>query len=242
MTRSVAVVTNALQYAGPGAVAALSAAGYALVCHDEAFLDETVRRDFEAGQPGACAHPGKAPGAAIAHAVRMHGRIDALISNDVHALQHTPLEVGEASDMRRACEALLVTPFALLAKAAAEMKRHGGGHIVLVTSAAPLRPEPGFSAYSAARAGASALARAAARELAPHGITVNAVAPNFLASETYYPAEVWGTAEGEKKLRGLLPAGRLGEAREIGALIAFLVSGQADFMTGEIINFTGGWA
>ena len=117
----------------------------------------------------------------------------------------------------------------------------GKGYVILITSAAPLLPEPGFSTYSTARAGASALVRAAVRELAQYGISVNAIAPNYLASEMYYPADIWDTHEARERLRNLLPAGRLGKASEIGSLIVFLSSGQADFINGEVIHLTGGW-
>lgn len=237
----VAVVTNATRYAGPGSVAALGRAGYVVLCHDESFADEAGRREFEARQEGAVACAGRTPNGAVGQAVKRYGRIDVVVSNDVYPIKYVPVEESDTADFRHAAEALLVTPVAVVAKAAAQMKRQGRGHIVLITSAAPLRPEPGFSFYSSLRAGASAFAQAAARELAPHGITVNAVAPNFLESELYYPQALWGTAEGRQKLRGLLPAGRLGTCEEIGNLVVFLTGGGGDFLTGEVIKFTGGW-
>lgn len=237
----VAVVTNATQYAGPGAVAALARAGYTVVCHDERFAAELPGPDHPANQGGAVACPSKTASGALAYAVKQHGRVDLLVSNDVYPLQYLPLEQCEVADLRRAIDALLVTPVGLVAKAAAEMKRQGGGYIVLITSAAPCRPEPGFSIYSSVRAGASAFAQAAARELAPHRITVNAIAPNFLESELYYPSELWATEAGRAKLQHMVPVGRLGTGAELGALVAFLASGAADFITGEVIKFTGGW-
>ena len=241
MARPVAVVTNAAQYAGPGAVTALLAAGYAVICHDDRFTDEAVHVEFLAQNAGALIHSSKTAAAVLTYTVQEFGRIDLLVSNDVFPLQHVPLETAEASDMRRACEALIVTPYSLLVKAATVMKRQGKGHVILITSAAPLLPEPGFSTYCTARAGASALVRVAVRELAPYGISVNAIAPNYLASETYYPEDIWDTHEARERLRNLLPAGRLGKASEIGSLIVFLSSGQADFINGEVINLTGGW-
>ena len=237
----VAVVTNVTRYAGPGAVSALGRAGYTVVCHDEDLVEEVPRAEFEANHRGAVACGSKTPQGAIGQAIKRYGRVDLLVSNDVYPLQYLPLEACEAADLRRAIEALVVTPVSLVAKAAAEMKRQGRGYIVLITSAAPCRPEAGFSIYSSLRAGASAFAQAAARELAPHRITVNAIAPNFLESELYYPKDLWETDEGKAKLRGLVPVGRLGTPAELGALIAFLASGSADFITGEVIKFTGGW-
>ncbi len=241
MSERVAIVTNATAYAGPGAVAALLAVGYRVVAHDPAFEAEPARRQFEDQHPGASAYPAKAASGVVAHAVKQLGRLDALVCNDVLPLQYLPVEALEAGDIRRATDALLTTPMTLTARAATEMKRGGGGAIVLVTSAAPCRPEPGFSIYGSLRAAASSFAQAAARELAPHRIAVNAIAPNFLESELYYPAAVWATPEGKAKLERLLPMGRLGTASELGALVVFLTSGAAGFVTGEVIKFAGGW-
>lgn len=228
----IAVVTNASRYAGPGTVEVLRSRGYTVVCHD----------DVVAQPPGADHEQRhRTASGAIAHAIKHHGRLDLLVSNDVYPLQYLQLEACEAADLRRAVDALLVTPVSLVSRAAAEMKRQRRGYIVLITSAAPSRPEPGFSIYSAVRAGASAFAQAAARELAPHGITVNAIAPNFLESELYYPSEYWSTEAGRAKLAQQVPVGRLGTSAELGALIAFLAGGSADFITGEVIKFAGGW-
>ena len=239
----VVVVTHATPYAGPGAVPALGAAGFTVVCHDGSFTADEARAKFEAGHESAVvACPARTPSGAVTWAIRRYGRLDAVISNDVYPGKYLPVEQADVTELRAAAEALLVAPVAVVAKAAAQMKRQGHGRIVLVTSAAPVRPEHGFSYYSSLRAAASAFARAAARELAAQHVTVNAVAPNFLESETYYPEEAWGTEDGQERLRGLLPIGRLGTAREIGNLIVFLTSGRADFVTGEVVGFTGGWA
>jgi NAD(P)-dependent dehydrogenase (short-subunit alcohol dehydrogenase family) len=237
----VAVVTNATAYAGPGAVNALLKAGYTVVCHDPSFIDGQRRTEFENGHHGAVASEHQSPERAVTRAIRLHDRIDVLVSNDVHPLQHIPVEQCEASDIRAAAEALLIGPVALVAKAAGRMRRQGSGRIIMITSAAPAKPEPGFSVYSCARAGASAFAQAAGRELAPHGITVNAIAPNFLESEQYYPDALWRTEAGADRLAQLVPAGRLGTGPEIGELVVFLAGDAAAFITGEVIRFTGGW-
>jgi NAD(P)-dependent dehydrogenase (short-subunit alcohol dehydrogenase family) len=71
---------------------------------------------------------------------------------------------------------------------------------------------------------------------------VNAVAPNFLYSETYYPRAQWmEDPKYVQRIKDMVPLGRLGRPEEIGELIAFLVSGKSDFVTGQVIPFTGGW-
>lgn len=237
----VALITHATKYAGPGAIIALLEAGYLVMCHDEIFQDKDRSVHFEAQYPGTLTSSEKNPGVLVDHTVKSCGRIDLFVSNDVYPLRYLKIDETGFSDIREGVESLLVWPFNLLAKVAAKMKQQEKGYIVFITSAASDRPKIGFSIYNTLRAGASALAQSAACELAAHNITVNAIAPNFFESESYYPPELWQTEKGKDELVKSVPVGRLGRPEEIGALIAFLASGKADFITGEIINFTGGW-
>jgi NAD(P)-dependent dehydrogenase (short-subunit alcohol dehydrogenase family) len=71
---------------------------------------------------------------------------------------------------------------------------------------------------------------------------VNVVAPNYLYSEAYYPrARFIDDPLGSAEIAAKVPLGRLGRPEEIGELIAFLASGRAPFVTGQVIDFTGGW-
>jgi NAD(P)-dependent dehydrogenase (short-subunit alcohol dehydrogenase family) len=71
---------------------------------------------------------------------------------------------------------------------------------------------------------------------------VNAIAPNYLYSETYYPkARFVDDAAGRAYVEQVVPAGRLGQPEEIGELIVYLATMQGSFMTGAIIDFSGGW-
>jgi 3-oxoacyl-[acyl-carrier protein] reductase len=79
-------------------------------------------------------------------------------------------------------------------------------------------------------------------ELTPDGIAVNAIAPNFLYSEAYYPRAVFiDGAAGKAYVESSVPAKRLGRPEEIGELIRFLATTKASFLTGAIIDFAGGW-
>jgi 3-oxoacyl-[acyl-carrier protein] reductase len=88
----------------------------------------------------------------------------------------------------------------------------------------------------------TAFALALAKEVAPYGIQVNVLAPNYLYSEAYYPrARFVDDPEGRELIRAKVPMGRLGNPEEAGELVSFLVSGCSTFMTGQVINFTGRW-
>lgn len=81
-----------------------------------------------------------------------------------------------------------------------------------------------------------------AREPARQGIQVNVVAPNYLYSEAYYPRSRYiDDPRGRAEIAAQVPVGRLGDPAEIGELVAFFASGRAPFVTGQVIDFTGGW-
>jgi NAD(P)-dependent dehydrogenase (short-subunit alcohol dehydrogenase family) len=112
----------------------------------------------------------------------------------------------------------------------------------MITSNRTRLPLSGAAFPDAARAAANALVRSLAVDCARDGIVVNAVAPNFLYSETYYPKAVFELTEtGRAHVRQNVPVGRLARQEEIGEIIVFLASVETRFLTGAIIDFSGGW-
>ena len=86
------------------------------------------------------------------------------------------------------------------------------------------------------------LVKSLSLDLAPYGIPVNAIAPNYLYSEAYFPkAKFIDNPVGKNFIREVVPAGRLGEPEEIGELINYLANMKGSFHTGTIIKFAGGW-
>jgi NAD(P)-dependent dehydrogenase (short-subunit alcohol dehydrogenase family) len=243
MADRVAIVTNVTKYTGGPAAEALAADGFKVLCHDALFRSPEERAAYDDAHSGCEAAVAQEPEDLVAEALSRFGRLDVLVSNDVFPARSVPVEMASVEIYRATIEALMVAPFRLVAAAAAVMINHRtGGRIILVTSAAPLRPYPGYSMYASARSGASGLAQALAKELGPSGIQVNAIAPNFLESETYFPGSLWrDNPKYARRLKEMVPLQRLGRPSEIGALIAFLASGKSDFVTGQIIAFTGGW-
>jgi NAD(P)-dependent dehydrogenase (short-subunit alcohol dehydrogenase family) len=122
------------------------------------------------------------------------------------------------------------------------MKEKGRGRFVFVTSARYLQAELGFAVATSIRSATTAFALGLAREAAAYNIQVNVVAPNFLYSEAYYPrARFIDDPAGRADIAAKVPLGRLGRPEEIGELIGFLASGRSPFVTGQVIDFTGGW-
>lgn len=236
------LLTHARHYVGPGALPVLLREGMHPLCHDASFADHDVARAFEAAHPGVVTLQAQTPEALSAELQERRLDVDAFISNDVFPNTPRPVEAVSMQTLRESFEALLAFPFRLTQLLLPAMKRKKGGYFLFVTSARYLQPEPGFSVATSIRAGTSALALALAREVAPFGIQVNVLAPNYLYSEAYYPrAQFVDDPAGRAEIAARVPMGRLGTPEEVGELVAFLVSGRAPFLTGQIVDFTGGW-
>jgi 3-oxoacyl-[acyl-carrier protein] reductase len=116
------------------------------------------------------------------------------------------------------------------------MTKQRYGRIVNITSVVGASGNPGQANYAAAKAGVAGMTRALARELGSRGITVNCVAPGFIATDmTEKLAEAQKVA-----LLAQIPLGRLGAADEVAAAVAFLASPQAGYITGTELHVNGG--
>ena len=117
-----------------------------------------------------------------------------------------------------------------------EMIARGFGRIVLVSSAAALRPRKMQIHYAASKAGVIALTRCCAEAFAPHNVRVNCVAPGLIETEMAHvlPDETM------KRVVADTPLGRIGQPDEIAAVIRFLLSEESSFMTGETLSASGG--
>jgi len=236
------LMTNVKHYVGPGALPILLREGMTAFCHDTSFEDAGAAGVFEDAYPGAVALRAQTPDA-IGKELRERGAdVELLVSNDVFPNAPLPIEDIPIDNVRDSFEALLLFPFRLTQILLPVMKRNNRGRFVFITSARYLQPEAGFSVATSIREGTTAFALALAKETAPFGIPVNVMAPNYLYSEAYYPrAKFIDDPEGREQIAAIVPMGRLGEPEEAGELVAFLASGRAKFMTGQVINFTGGW-
>ena len=125
--------------------------------------------------------------------------------------------------------------FNMIRHCAGLMIRNRGGRIVNISSVAGLIGNPGQVNYAAAKAGLVGLTKSVARELAPKGITCNAVAPGFIETDM-----TKALSESGQQLAAAIPLGRMGTAEEVAQAVAFLVS--ADYITGEVLRVDGGIA
>lgn len=116
------------------------------------------------------------------------------------------------------------------------MTKERWGRIISISSVVGSMGNAGQANYAAAKAGLEGFSRALAREIGSRNITVNAVAPGFIATDmTHVLPE-----EQKEKLLGSIPAGRLGQPEEIAAAVGFLASAEASYITGVTLHVNGG--
>ena len=127
-----------------------------------------------------------------------------------------------------------------LARAALKpmMLKQRFGRIISVTSVVGVTGNPGQANYAASKAGLIGMSKALAQEVASRGVTVNCIAPGFIASPM-----TDGLAEAQKAaLMGRIPAGRLGDGSDIAAGVVYLASREAGYVTGQTLHVNGGMA
>jgi NAD(P)-dependent dehydrogenase (short-subunit alcohol dehydrogenase family) len=245
--KRVILVTGAASGIGAAVCRALATPGVALLVHTRKNRDGAERVAAEARAAGADA--GVALGdlaepmvadALVAQAVTQFGGLDVLVSNAGFADRTAFADLTDAA-MTASMEGIHGAFFRLARAAIPHLKAGQDARVVAVSSfvAHAFRTDtPVFVASAAAKAALEALVRALAIELAPSGVTVNAVVPGFIRKDP--GAHVAIDPERLRQQVAVVPLGRVGLPQEVAAAIAFLASAAAGYITGQALHVDGG--
>ena len=177
--------------------------------------------------------------ATVDKAVDEFGAIDILVNNaGTNPIRCAAVEVEEWS-WDKILDTNLKGLFFFSQAVARHMIPRGRGSIVNISSAAAAAGTPLGSVYGASKAGVNHLTRTLALELAPHGITVNALGPSFF--EVGLSEYITKSPELTEAIVSRTPLGRMGKPDELAEAVAYLASDAADYITGQVIYIDGGW-
>ena len=233
----VALVTGANAGIGWAIAQRLQQDGFAIGFHTRDDKDESRERfeEMSRGGPAAWVQADLAQlddGEPLVEQVcEALGGLDALVNNAGTTVSKPALELG-AEDFDEIFAVDVKAAFLLSVAAAKRMRNAGGGVIVNITSVHEHVPRPGFALYASAKAALGMVTRSLALELAEHGIRVNAVAPGAIATERNREPDA---------LVERIPFGRMGHPDEVAAVVSFLVSDEASYVTGAGYVVDGGF-
>jgi acetoacetyl-CoA reductase len=237
MTNRKAIVTGGTRGIGQAISLALKEAGCTVAAtyagNDaaaKAFKEETAINVFKwnVGDYDACK-------AGVAEIEKMHGATDILVNN-AGITRDGFFHKMKPEQWREVLRADLDSVFNMAHQVFPGMRERGFGRIINITSINGQKGQAGQVNYSAAKAGMIGFTRALAQEGAFKGVTVNAIAPGYIATEMVSAVD----ASVLQKIVAQIPVGRLGEADEIARCVAFLADDKAGFITGSVLTANGG--
>jgi 3-oxoacyl-[acyl-carrier protein] reductase len=234
---------SAIELAREGADLAICARGEEALRATQKELEELGARvlamPLDLVAPGSCER-------LIEETVDAYGRIDVVVSN-VGGPKAGPFEAHSDEDFRETLERNLMTAVRLARGAVPHMKQARWGRLIFITSVTSKQPIEGLITGNTARAGVAGFSKSLSLELAPLGITCNVVAPgSILTDRTHELSRMFAENAGitvEEAIEHLekdIPMKRIGQPPELGALVAFLASERASFITGAVIAVDGG--
>ncbi len=180
---------------------------------------------------------GAAVDALVPQAVAALGKLDILVNNAGVTRDNLLMRMKD-DEWDQVIRVNLEAAFRLCRAAAKPMMKARFGRIVSITSVVGATGNPGQANYAASKAGLVGMSKAMAQELASRGITVNCVAPGFIAS-----AMTDGLPDAQKAaLTTRIPAGKLGEGADVAAAVVYLASREAGYVTGQTVHVNGGMA
>lgn len=168
-------------------------------------------------------------------AQRQAGHVDVLVNNAGRssAALSWKEDLNEWNDV---IQLNLTAPFLMMKHLIPGMRHRGFGRIINISSVVAQVGVPGTAAYAASKSGLFGLTASVSKELANKGVTVNTIALGYMNDGMIHLLD----EHMQQNVLAQIPVGKLGRADHLGGLIAYLASDQADYLTGQTINFNGG--
>jgi NAD(P)-dependent dehydrogenase (short-subunit alcohol dehydrogenase family) len=243
--RRVAIVNAAGTYVGPALCRLLAARDHDLVVGDPApglvVELESAGATVVAVEKGSDLADPDAATRLVDAAAQRFGRIDAAAGSS-GAIVTGRFVNSTPEDLAKVVRGCLEAPYRFLRAVVPFMVEQGEGQVLVITSASAARPTPGAPLYSAARAGATMLARNVASEVARNGVQVNAVGTNFMDFPEFLAANRVTDEASRAKVEAMVPMGRLGTLEEFASFCMPFLDGTSRFTTGQFVAYAGGWA
>ncbi len=238
MTGQVALVTGGIRGIGAAICDRLAARGVTVAAGYS--RDKEAADTFREAHPGSSVHQGNIGTNAdcervISEVLEQHGRLDILVNNAGITVDKTVRKMTP-EDWDRVVQVNLSGAFYLTRAILQHMLDRGSGRVINISSIIGESGNIGQANYAAAKAGLSGLTMSLAQETARKGITVNSVAPGYIATEMVAAVP----KEALDKVVAKIPVGRLGEADEVARVVEFLADPDSTFITGQIYSVNGG--